>query len=82
MSVNLEIVSCVDCPNMGKERFYTADSWEYVSKWFCKKTDRPKSGTTDRMPRVENSSDIAYVEWVRDEPKEIPKWCPLRNQTI
>ena len=78
MSVKLVIETCKDCPNLGQERFYTADSWEHVTKWFCKKTDRPKSGTTDRMPHVENSNDIAFVERPSEEPKNIPFWCPLR----
>ena len=78
MSVNLEIKTCADCPNLGTERFYTADSWEHVTTWFCKKTTRPKPETTDVQTPVKNSSYIAHVERTRDEPKSIPKWCPLR----
>jgi|APSaa5957512622_1039677.scaffolds.fasta_scaffold204004_1 hypothetical protein len=78
MSVNLKIETCKDCPHLETERFYTADSWEHVVKWFCSKTDRPKSGTTDRCERLPISSDIAYVERPSEEPSKIPDWCPLR----
>ncbi len=78
MSVNLEINTCKDCPHLGRERFYTADSWEHVSTWFCEKTDRPKPATTARQPIVKDSSLITYVERASDEPKKLPIWCPLR----
>jgi hypothetical protein len=78
MSVKLTINNCGECPHREVARFYTADSWEHVMTWFCNKTDRPKPAMTDKQKHVENSSRIALVEWSRDEPKEIPEWCPLR----
>lgn len=77
--VFLEIKTCEDCPHKDTERFYTADSWEYVESWLCKKTDRPATAKTDAMPYIPNSNLIAQVEKQRDKPKEIPSWCPLRK---
>lgn len=78
MSVNIEIETCRDCPHLKTERYYTADSWEFVSTWYCGKTDRPKPESTDLQDIVENSSRIALVERSRDEPDDVPTWCPLR----
>jgi hypothetical protein len=80
MSVKLTINTCKDCPNLDTERFYTADSWEHVMTWFCKKTDRAKPASTDALPVVKDSSLIAHVERASEEPKKIPTWCPLRNE--
>jgi hypothetical protein len=77
-TVTVKIASCKKCPNLKTERFYTADSWEHVIKWFCGKTDRPKSGSSDKCGHIADSSDLAYVELVSEEPKKIPDWCPLR----
>ncbi len=80
-SVFLEIKSCRECPHRKTRRFYTADSWEHVTDWYCTKIDRPMGASTDTMPDVENSNSIAHVEWSRDEPKKIPDWCPLRVES-
>ena len=78
-SVFLEIKTCKDCPHLGRQKYYTADSWDSEETWFCKKTKRPKPESTDAMEHVPNSSCIAIVDWrPSDEPKKIPKWCPLR----
>lgn len=71
----LPITNCGDCPNMGSERYYTADSWEYVESWFCKKTDRPQTARTDRQS-VKDDNLIGYAEGSHT-PKKIPDWCPL-----
>jgi len=78
MCVTNEIERCGDCIHLGKKRYYTADSWEHVVSWYCKKTDRQEPPQTDRQPFPKESSLIGFVERPSEEPKKIPKWCPLR----
>lgn len=80
MSVQLTINSCKDCPNLRTERYYTADSWEYVLTWYCGKTDRPQPEMTDKAPKVPDSSRIGWEEGA-SEPTTIPEWCPLRENS-
>lgn len=78
MSVNLKLETCKECPHLKTEDYLTSDSWDHVTTWYCGKSDRPKPEDRDWKPIVENSSYIANVEWPSEEPKKIPKWCPLR----
>lgn len=80
MSVNLKINACGECPHVRNDRYYTADSFEYVTKVWCAKTDRPAGPSTDREPSVEGSSTIA-VRDTFDKAPLIPEWCPLREDT-
>lgn len=77
--MSVTINTCKDCAHLGVTRYYTADSWEHVMTWYCRKVKRPKPETTDRQKKVQNSSKIKLVEYPREEPKEIPDWCPLRG---
>lgn len=36
--IKIKIKSCEECPFVNIEKVYTADSWEDVSRWTCKKT--------------------------------------------
>lgn len=78
MSVTMKIENCGSCPHLGVEQYFTADSFEHNHNWYCKKSDRPKPETTDKMEIVQQSSRLAIVENKSDEPKNIPSWCPLR----
>jgi hypothetical protein len=83
MAVQLTITNCSECPHHRLERYYTADSFEYVCNLLCSKTDRPRPETTDKMKRVENSSRIAFVETGSPAAKApIPDWCPLRPKKV
>jgi len=64
--VTLKIKSCTECPHFSSERDYTADSFEFVTRWDCKKGDTPKN-----IRR--------YVDWT-DHRKFIPTWCPLKKK--
>jgi hypothetical protein len=77
MSVQLTINNCDECPHCAAERYYTADSFEYVQQLWCRKSKRPKPETTDAMKVVPNNSRIGFVE-TGSSPKKIPDWCPLR----
>jgi hypothetical protein len=83
MTVNLEINTCKDCPNLGTERYYTSDSWEHVVTWYCKKTDRPHPEHSTH-PAVLEVPDSSRIGWEEDckQPQEIPAWCPLRASSV
>jgi hypothetical protein len=62
-AVDIIIVkSCNECRHCKRERAYTADSFEYVEKFTCSNTRKPKV-------------ILNYVDW--HEIVQIPKWCPL-----
>ncbi len=60
-TVQLELTSCTDCPHWNSERYYTADSFEHVMEWKCKKVD---------------NKTIALQDW-NDKDPGIPDFCPL-----
>ena len=78
----LRVTNCKDCPHFRTDRFYTADSWEYILNWICKKTTRPTPSFRDYDPVVKDSSLIAQVEHARDEPKKVPDWCPIAPSAL
>lgn len=81
MSVNLKLTSCENCPHCLKDRFFTADSWEFIIAWNCTHSDltcKPNHYTDHYEFR--HPPGIALVEHDRDKPKDIPRWCPLRDQ--
>lgn len=79
MAVNLPINHCLECPHHATERYYTADSFEYVTNLFCKKTDRPRPETTDRQVPVIDNSRIGFIDSGSNPDNiKIPDWCPLR----
>jgi len=64
----LEIHSCKECPHKRTKPQYTADSFEHNEKWLC-------HAAKDKI--------IAqWIEWSKDEPKGIPKWCPLKKGKV
>ena len=58
----LIINNCKECPHFKIGTSYSFDGWDRGSDWICKKADKKLA---------------VFVEWPRDEPKEIPEWCPL-----
>ena len=68
MSVFLEIKQCNKCPYLKTQHVYTGDSFDHGDEWLCTKTKR------------KNNRIAGFVEWTRDEPKEIPEWCPLKRK--
>lgn len=67
VKITIEVSNCKECPHFKEQRHYTADSFEIVSDWFCKK---------------ENDKKIAgYVEWHKEDDVKIPDWCPCSNKT-
>lgn len=65
MKIEIEIISCKQCPHFKQERYYTEDSWEAYN-WFCKK--------------VGNKKIQGCVELYDENKVEIPEWCPLKPQ--
>jgi hypothetical protein len=62
MEIKINIKNCSECPFWESERVYTADSFEMVFKWICKKSHgRIISGYVDTWDKV-----------------AIPDWCPCR----
>jgi len=60
----IEISNCGDCPFNNPKRVYTADSFEMIFSWHCKKKKDKK---------IHN-----YVEVFDDHNKiPIPDWCPI-----
>lgn len=62
-TINLQIISCDQCPHWNSQKYYTSDSWEDVQEWTC----HYHSKRTKR---------ISLQDW-NDKSPEIPKWCPL-----
>lgn len=81
MTVTLKFDTCKDCPHLKKEQYLTSDSWDHEVTWYCGKSDRPTPENRDYLPTVENSSYIAMVARTSEEPKSIPDWCPLREES-
>lgn len=52
IQIELEIESCNKCPFCKKERVWTDDSWDNVSKWTCLKVDKVISGYIDPFDKV------------------------------
>lgn len=64
--IQIEIKDCSECPFYTSERVYTADSFENIFKWICKKShNRIISGYVDTWDKV-----------------SIPDWCPCRIKTV
>ena len=61
--VIIKITCCDQCQNFKRKQVYTADSFETLDDWICKKTRR-------------KDSFITYMETFDKDP-EIPEWCPL-----
>lgn len=60
MKIEIDILSCRECPYIEIGPNETTDGWDTGNDWFCKKM---------------NGKIIAgFVEW-HDKPK-IPTWCP------
>ena len=63
--IKIKIKDCSECPFWTSERVYTADSFEMVFKWICKKSHgRIISGYVDTWDKV-----------------AIPDWCSCRIKT-
>jgi hypothetical protein len=66
-TVVIKLESCELCPHLHKERIYTSDSWENVTGWYCKLSDKRK---------------IIEYDW-NDKPiKYIPKWCMIAEDGL
>lgn len=59
--IKMKIKDCTECPFWETSKVYTADSWENVQKWTCKKKKKVIAG---------------YLETFDKNPK-IPDWCPI-----
>ena len=61
----LTIKSCKECPHFDEVRTHTADSFELVFNWLCKKK--------------ENKTIAKEIGWTTSEQNrvKIPNWCPL-----
>ena len=59
----LQIHTCLECPYLKQERYYTEDSWELAHDWFCEKNGSKK---------IEG-----YVGWNEEKRVKIPTWCPI-----
>ena len=60
--IRIKIKNCSECPFWTDEKVYTADSFENVFKWICKKAHGKKIA--------------GYVETFDKVP--IPDWCPCK----
>jgi len=67
MPVQFTINNCGECPHVRIERDYTSDSWEHAVKWLCSKKKKKKIA--------------GYIEHKREEPKDVPSWCPPHEKT-
>ena len=65
MSVWLEIHHCRGCPHRYVQQTMGAG---YAMDWFCKLTK-------NKVRKI-----AGYIEHIHEEPREIPKWCPLRRK--
>ena len=65
--VTIIISSCTKCVHFDTERVYTADYFEHIQKWFCKK----KEGLV-----IDSCHDTF------DKDPGIPDGCPLDNSEI
>jgi len=65
-TVSLTIARCKDCPNLHVGRLYSLDGFDRGCDWTC--------------TAANNRAVASFVEWPRDEPKTIPRWCPLRSK--
>jgi len=76
--VYLPIISCEQCPFCDQSRYYTADSFEFVTAWNCKhpKLRRQVNATTDRQKWRSPPGIARHESGDKDPP--IPEWCPLR----
>lgn len=61
-AVKLTIKNCSECPKREEDRYYTADSFEFVQEWLCSAKGKKR---------------ITIHEW-NDPIPPIPSWCPLR----
>lgn len=62
-TIKLKIKNCQDCPFFKSERYYTPDSFEDASNWFCGKNNMKIAG---------------YVEWNEESKIPVPTWCPAK----
>ena len=66
MKIQINVKDCSECPFWIDDRVYTADSFEMVFKWICKKRhNRIISGYVGLWDKV-----------------AIPDWCPCRIETV
>ncbi len=61
-TIQIKIKDCSECPFHKVESVYTADSFENISKWICKK--------------AKNIVIDGCVGWT--DKVKIPNWCPVR----
>lgn len=64
----IEAENCKCCRDLSVEKLYTADSWDHAFDWFCTFNGQHKK-------------IAGYIEWPKEEPKEIPAWCPRRQKS-
>lgn len=62
MSKLLKIENCSECPFLKVGPLYSLDGFDRGCDWTCSKTNKEVAG---------------FIERPSEEPKEIPKWCPL-----
>ena len=60
--VTLKIAKCGDCPHHDVGMGYSLDGWDHGNDWKCKLTGKVIA---------------SFVERPSEEPKTIPKSCPL-----
>ena len=67
ITIETQVASCRECPHCKLEPYYTSDSFETASNWYCKK---------------ENGKKISgYIEWHEEKKVKIPDWCPYRTSS-
>lgn len=81
--IAMEIKNCSQCPNCYDERFYTSDSFEHESNYYCKLfPNYDKHPKTDHqvkeLVQLRGKPGVIdlFVEWRLEVP--VPDWCPLK----
>lgn len=85
------IESCRNCPVWKETPYYTPDSWEHASYWWCSHDDveevecEMEDDERIRLRLKENGGlnklrkIRGYVEWHEERKIKIPDFCPLKN---
>lgn len=81
--ISMEIKNCSECPNCYSERFYTADSFEHESNYYCRLFEGydkyPKTDHyTEYLVSVQNKPGVIelFADW--GITVGVPKWCPIK----
>ena len=87
------ITTCQKCPHFESSRYYTSDSWEHASYWWCKHPHVEEVECDDKRDERERIAITntgynkarkiqGYVEWHDEDRIKIPIWCPLSDGPI